>query len=345
MRRTRLAPLSVAVLLLATACTGAQSQAPTSLAPPASDGATPGPTFEPASVVIGLDAFGGAVPVYAAQQQGFFATYGITATIDTYSVGLDTLNAALAGTADFGWAFDYGSLGAMSADQLRYVATLSRNEPGFHKLALTAAVPAPEDLAGKRMGIVTGTQQHYVTLAYLDKLGIARDDVELVSFGAVLEIVAGMRTNQIGAAWVFGQGVDEAEKIEGVKIVADDGEVLTGGRGFLIATRKIVEEQADVVERVLRALVDAETWVKANDADFAITAAYIADQLKAPVDGVLANLQSTEVTVSFDQSDLDTLEDFAAFRTELTPDKPLDVEKYLALDPLRAVDPGRVSIP
>jgi len=345
MRRIRWAAFSGVVLLLSAACTAAESPVPTTSVAPATSVASAAPSYAPASVVIGVDAFGGAVPVYAAQQQGFFADYGLTVRIDTYSVGLDTLNAALAGTADFGWAFDYGSLGAMSADQLRYVATLSRNQPGFHKLALAADVAGPMDLAGKRLGIVTGTQQHYVTLAYLDKLGIARDEVELVPFGAVLEIVAGLRTDQIDAAWVFGQGVEEAQKVEGVTIVADDGEVLTGGRGFLIATRKIVQEQPDVVERVLRALVDAEIWVAANDADFAVTAAFIADELKAPVEGVLANLASTEVTVSFDQSDLDTLERFAAFRTELTPDKPLDVDTYLALDSLRAVDPARVGIP
>jgi NitT/TauT family transport system substrate-binding protein len=299
---------------------------------------------EPVGVTIGLDAFGGAVVVYVAQQQGFFDEQGIDATIDTYSVGLDTLNAALAGTADFGWAFDYGSLGAMAPDQLRYIATLTRTQPGFHQLALTAAVPTPQDLAGKRMGVVAGTQQHYITLKYLEQLGIPADQVELLEFGAPLEIVAGMRTGQIDGAWVFGQGIAEAQAIEGVTIAADDGEVLDNGLGLLIATRAIVEDRPDVVERVLAALVAAEAWIDANDPDLTQSAAYIAEQINAPADGVLANIANADQTVSFTQADVDQLKAFADFRTSLSPDTPLDVDAYLALDPLRAVAPDAVTV-
>jgi NitT/TauT family transport system substrate-binding protein len=348
MRAFHLPAVAIAAVLLIVACTGGGASAPPAATPPgaSSQPATTAPqSFAPVSIRFGVDSFGGAVPLYAAQQQGIFAKYGITATIDTYSVGLDTLNAALAGTADFGWAFDYGSLGAMAADQLRYVAVLERTQAGFHQLALTSRAPSTSELSGKRFGIVEGTQQHYITLAYLDKLGVARDAVELVPFGAVLEIVAAMRTGQVDAAWVFGQGVGEALKIDGVTIVANDGEVLTGGRGFLIATRKIVEEQPDVVERVLRALVEAKEWIDANDPELQATTEYIAGELNAPVDGLRANLENAEVTVSFNQSDVDVLDTFAAFRTELTPDKPLDVPRYLALDPLRAVDPELVTIP
>jgi NitT/TauT family transport system substrate-binding protein len=346
MRSLRSSVALVTATLLIAACTGGASSPPVAT----QSGTTSGPatsaaaSFPPASVTFGVDSFGGAVPLYAAQQQGIFADYGITATIDTYSVGLDTLNAALAGTADFGWAFDYGSLGAMAADQLRYVAVLERTQPGFHQLALTSRVPGTAELGGKRLGVVEGTQQHYITLAYLDKLGIARDAVELVPFGAVLEIVAAMRTGQVDAAWVFGQGVGEATNIEGVEIVADDGEVLTGGRGFLIAARKIVDERPEVVERVLRALIDALAWIEANDPELETTTEYIAGELNAPVEGVRANLENAEFTVSFNQSDLDVLTTFAEFRTDLTPDRPLDVPSYLALEPLRAIDPELVTI-
>ncbi|HXG25245.1 MAG TPA: ABC transporter substrate-binding protein [Candidatus Binatia bacterium] len=347
MRAIRHSILVIATIVLAACGPGGSSSTPPGATGPAGTpaaSASADELFSPVSVTFGVDSFGGAVPLYAAQQQGIFTKYGITATIDTYSVGLDTLNAALAGTADFGWAFDYGSLGAMAGDQLRYVAVLERTQPGFHQLALTSRVPSTAELGGKRLGIVEGTQQHYITLAYLDKLSIPRDSVELVPFGAVLEIVAAMRTGQVDAAWVFGQGVGEAQNIEGVQIVADDGEVLSGGRGILIATRKIVEEQPEVVERVLRALVEAKEWIDANDPVLTITSEYIANELKAPVDGVRANLENAEVTVSFNQDDVELLETFAEFRTGLNPDAPLDVASYLALDPLRAVDPELVTV-
>ena len=299
---------------------------------------------EPEAVSIGLDSFGGAVLVYVADEQGFFADHGIEATIDTYSFGLDTLNAALAGTADFGWAFDYGSLGAMAPDQLRYVATLTRTQPGFHQLAITVGVGGVEDLAGKRIGIAEGTQQHYITLKHLESLGISPDDVELLNFGTVLEMIAGMRTGQLDAAWVFGQGVAEAQQIEGAQIVASDSVVLPGGLGLLIATRTLVEERPEVVERVLAALLDAEAWVDANDPDLAQSAEIIAGRINAPVEGVLANISSADQTVSFTQSDLELLKEFADFRSQLSPDTPLDVESYLALDPLRAVAPDVVTV-
>lgn len=311
-----------------------------------SPGGSGSPGAETAEVSIGLDAFGGAVVVYAAQSQGFFEDHGIKATINTYSVGLDTLNSALAGTEDFGWAFDFGSLGAMQGDQLRYLATLTRTEPGFHQLAVTSAVAAPEDLEGKKMGIVAGTQQHYITVRYLEKFGIPVDSVELINFGTPLEIVAAMRTGDIDASWVFGQGVAEAQNVEGVEIIADDGEVLSAGRGLLIGTRRIVEEEPEVVKRVLEALIDAEAWVNESDANLDTVAEFIATELNVPVDGVLANISRANQTVSFDEEDLATLEEMATFRNEIADGgAELEVERYLGVDLLREVAPDRVTIP
>ena len=84
----------------------------------------------PDKVGFGIDGFGSAVVIYMAQNQGFFSQHGIEATIDTFGAGVDTLNAALAGREDLGFAFDFGSTGAMASNQLRYVAAIARGKGG-----------------------------------------------------------------------------------------------------------------------------------------------------------------------------------------------------------------------
>ena len=82
----------------------------------------------------------------------------------------------------------------------------------------------------------------------------------------------------------------------------DDGIVIERGLGMLIASRGFAEQQADVLARVLEALVEAEQWVTASDDNFKAAGAYIAEQLKAPVDGVMATISNGQPTVTFDSS-------------------------------------------
>jgi len=66
----------------------------------------------------------------------------------------------------------------------------------------------------------------------------------------------------------------------------------------------------------------ADAWIEANDPDLTQTAAYIAEQINAPADGVLANIVGADQTVSLSQADVDQLKAFAEFRTTLSPDVP-----------------------
>ena len=351
MVRGRRAALVVLASLIFASCSGAAGS-PTASGTPGSTTSGTAAGSTPTPVRIGLDAFGGAVVVYVAQQQGYFAKHGLQVTIQTYSVGLDTLNSVLAGTADFGWAFDFGSLGAMTSNQLRYVAVLTRTQPGFDQLAVrTDTVKTPADLQGKKMGITAGTQQHYITVKYLQNIGVPVSSVQLINFGSPLEMVAALRTGQIDGAWVYGQAVQVAQSSKGIALIASDGAVIKQGLGLLIGSASFVRQQPDATQRLLSALIDAENWLKQDPSNLQTAATYIAGQLHAPVAGVLANIKPAEQTVSLRQSDVTYLEQLAAFRNQVAAGNPsasappLNVPQYIDAAPLRAVDPAAVSLP
>ncbi|MDA8380922.1 MAG: NrtA/SsuA/CpmA family ABC transporter substrate-binding protein [Actinomycetota bacterium] len=350
-RRTALA--LVASLMLAGCSAGAATSAPGGAGGTTAAGAqSAAPQGPPTPVRIGLDAFGGAVVVYVAQQQGFFAKHHLNVTIQTYSVGLDTLNAALTGSEDFGWAFDFGSLGAMRTNRLRYVAVLTRTQPGFDQLAVrTATVKSPADLKGKKMGISAGTQQDYITVKYLQKIGVPVSSVQLLNFGTPLEMVAALETGQIDGAWLYGQAIQEAQKAKSISLIASDSAVISHGLGLLIGSTTFLQQHPDTTQRLLAALIDAEKWLDQDPSKNIETAAtYIAAQLKAPVSGVLANIKTAQQTVSFQQSDVSYLEQLATFLNQVTSSgsnpsaAPLDVSQYIDAAPLRAVDPSAVSL-
>jgi len=328
----------VTVVLMTGAC------APTTTAQ-----SSPNPTATVAAVPVdvrfGVDSFAGAVVVYVAREKGFFENEGIRAKIDTYATGADSLNAVLAGMEDFGYAFDFGSVGAMASNQLRYVAAITRAQPGFHKLAMRDDVQGPADLIGKKIGVVFGTTQHFVTVRFLQAQGIPLDKVEMLSFGTPLELVAALRTGQISSAWVFGPAIAEAEKSPRVRLTIDDRVVVTRSTGYLIATRTLVETRADIARRVFTGLLRARNWTNLSSANRNEAMEIVAKDLKVPVASVKATLDLTDFVVNFDETDLATLGTMASFRESLGGARPIgDMRQYLALDPLRQVDPTAVSV-
>jgi len=320
-----------------------QSAAIATSSPPGSLEATPLPS--PVDVNFGIDGFGSAVVIYMAKNQGFFEKHGINATIDTFGVGVDTLNAALTGREDFGFAFDFGSTGAMASNQLRYVAAIARGKGGFQQLAIRENIKDATDLKGKKIGMVTGTTSHFVALKYLEKIGIPASDVELIGFGDVLTEVVALRTGQIDGAWIGGgQAIDEAKTIKGVRLVADDTTVISRSSAYLIATRAFVENEPDALKRVMEALIEAAEWYNASDENKKTAAEHIAAELKVPVEGVAANLGRQEIAVTFDSVDRSTLADLIAFRELLPGATPIgDPEEFIATDALESVAPSAVE--
>ena len=190
---------------------------------------------------------------WVAMERGFFEEEGIEANVSLYGTGIEAIQAVIARQANIGPGLDFAvlNLAAAAEDNMRVVGAIATPNPGFHSLAVRNEINGPEDLVGTTIGYVQGTSEHFVTIRYLEQNGISLDDVELVSFPGLFELVGALRTNDIQAAWVWLTGTQQANEDENLKILTNDSTVLDTVAIYLIASTEWTENNQEALTRIL----------------------------------------------------------------------------------------------
>lgn len=217
------------------------------------------------TVRYATDGYGmGALAIVAADK-GFLKDEGITPIVQTYSYGVDTVDAVLAGNADFGVIIDFPLLTRLAAGKLMSPAVIAEPLPGWHRLYTLADIDIPAGLKDKSFGVATGTAQEFVTRTYLSDNGLDPDkDVKLVGFSSLFEIVGAMKAGRVDAAWIWGEGVQTIEADKAWKFIADDGVVNQSTSALLVTTKDFYAGHKDTVVRTLRAFGKASEYLAAN---------------------------------------------------------------------------------
>jgi NitT/TauT family transport system substrate-binding protein len=296
----------------------------------------------PATVRFGVDSFILGAPVHVATERGIFQKYGINPVVQPFSFGIDTIDGVLAGRTDVGFALDFPLLIRLASRQLRVISAVIEPEPGFHKLAVRRGVSGPGDLRGKRMAIAQGTLQHFVTIRYLQINGIDPAEVQLIPLPSLFEIVAALRRGSIDAGWVWAQGTDEAQQIEGVRILTDDRAAQHQSYGYLAVGAQNLSRNPDTIVSVLRALAEATDWMNAN---LPAAAAIISRRNQAPEARVLTELRRQNAVISLQKKHITALSgllDFMIANSILR--ERLAVPDFFVVRPLQQAAPDRVKI-
>ncbi len=217
------------------------------------------------TVRYATDGYGmGALAIIAADK-GFLKDENINPVVQTYSYGVDTVDAVLAGNADFGVIIDFPLLTRFTAGKLMSPAVIAEPLPGWHKLYTKADLDVPAGLKGKKIGVATGTAQEFVTRTYLSDNGLDPEkDAELVGFSSLFEIVGAMKAGRLDAAWIWGEGVKTMDEDSGWKFIADDGVVNQSTSALLVTTKDYYAKNEDIVVRTLKAFQKASEYLNAN---------------------------------------------------------------------------------
>jgi NitT/TauT family transport system substrate-binding protein len=213
-------------------------------------------------VRFGVDANGLGTQVWVAKDRGDFARYGIVPQIVVFPLGTDALDAVLTGRVDMAVAIDFATATRLRSRQIEIVAAVMQPESGFHKLAVGPTIHVPADLVGKRIGIVRGTSQSFVTTEYLRRHGIPLDRVTLVGMQDLFDEVAALRAHRLDAAFVWANGTDQAQRIAGVHILEDDTSAGVHFYGYLTTGERYARDHAPQIVASLRALTDATRFME-----------------------------------------------------------------------------------
>lgn len=281
--------------------------------------------------------------VIVAKEQGFFEKRGLDIATSNFTSGKQCLDTVIGGGADIATTAEAPVTAAAMAGQP--IAFLARMEYSDLKtvVASKAGIESKADLKGKRIAFTAGTGSEVYTSALLIAAGLKKEDVTLVNLRPQ-EMLPALVSGSIDAFDTWEPHIANAKKAMGADVAEIDTKGVYSETFNIVVMRDYLEKNAPLIEKFLGAMLDAETWMKANPED-AITVVAKAVGIKRED---LAPIWTDYVYhVELDNKQLDTLKTHAAWRLESGNHPPgatmPDFLKILAPGPLKSIDATRVT--
>lgn len=302
--------------------------------------------MEGASFVWAVDAWLGTMGIRAAKELGFFEEENLDVTINDYGMGIDTLDAILAGTAEMGNCATYafiiragkGDIGLCSFD-VGWGAPIG--------LWAREDIKNYEDLEGKKIATVPGSVWDYTWYNALEKGGLTKEDVEMVSFASGVDYLAAAKTGDVDAGIFWDKlylTAEETLKPDGWHVLADFIDVLgpeVKAEWSLIPVKASwAKENPDVVARALRAVRRGSEWANLNPME----AAKLAEKtLGVPAEEAYWIIASNHHYVGISDGYIEKLKEIYDWTVEQEIIEEFDLDSKIITEPLMKLDPNLVT--
>ena len=299
-----------------------------------------------APIMLGLAHESLAALAIIANNKQYFSEQGVDVEVKNYASGKLALNAFLDGEVDLATTADIPIVfKSMKRRDFKIVSTIgsSDNEPRIIALK-NAGINKPEDLRGKRVATQKASAVHFFLHVFLLKNGMDASDVDL-SYMKGKKLPAALAAKEIDAFSMREPFIGEATELLG-----EDNVVVFTAPGLyrktfnLIASKSIIRHKSEHVEKIVKALAQAEAFAIQNEGE-AVT--IVAQALGSKPEKIAAIWKDVSLKVSLDQSLLLGLEGEANW---VLDNKFSDAEKapvyldYMYIDALKSVNPVMVSL-
>lgn len=279
-----------------------------------------------------------------AKKKGFFEKHGLDITVSGFTSGKQCLNAVLGGAAQIATTAEAPTTAAAMAKQP--IAFLARMEYSDLK-TLTAAgskIASLGDLKGKKLAFTAGTGSEVYTVALLKKAGLTKDDVTLTNLRPQ-DMLPALAAGDIDAYNTWEPHISNGLKTLGDKAVQLDTAGIYAETFNIVVMKDYLKENPELVSAFLKALLDAEAWMKANPEEAITVVAEVAGMKR---EDLAAIWKDYIYNVVLDQKQLDVLTAHASWRLESGNHPPgatmPDFATVIDTGPLKAIAPERVTI-
>jgi len=282
--------------------------------------------------------------VIIAKAKGMFEKEGLDITVTNFTSGKQCLDAVVGGGADIATTAEAPvTASAMANQPIAFVAGMEYSDLKT-MTAAKAGIKTKADLRGKKIGFTAGTGSEVYTATLLKAAGLKPGDVTLVNLRPQ-EMLPAMAAGSIDAFDTWEPHIANARKALGENAALLDTRGIYSETFNIVVMRPYLDSNGPLVQKFLRALLQAEAWLKSNP-DQAITT--IADAVGMKRDDLASIWNDYVYHVRIDDRLLAILKLHAAWRLDSGNHPPgatmPDFTKVLALDPLRSVDPSRVTV-
>jgi NitT/TauT family transport system substrate-binding protein len=279
-----------------------------------------------------------------AKEKGFFEKHELDITVSNFTSGKQCLDTVVGGGADIATTAEAPTTASAMAGQP--IAFLARMEYSDLKTLVTveSGISSKEDLKGKRIAFTAGSGSEVYTSALLKAAGLTPDDVQLINLRPQ-EMLAAMAAGSIDAYNIWEPHISNGQKTLGDKVALIDTAGIYSETFNIVTMKPYLAENPELIDRFLRALIDAEAWMKENPED-AITV--IAETVGMNREDLAAIWDDYIYNVVLDDKQLDILKAHASWRLESGNHPPNakmpDFATVIDPEPLKKIDASRVTI-
>lgn len=244
----KLVPQMAAIALLAAGCAGQPA--------------------EPNTLRIGVLPILDALPMYVAQQQGYFAENGLQVEFVPAASAAERDQLMQAGQID-GMINDLVSTMLYNQDEpqvtvVRFARTATPEFPQYSILAAKdSGITTPEDLKGVEIGISEGTVIAYTTDRLLQAEGLAPEDIQTIAVPKIPDRMALLDSGQLKAA-NLPDPLSLLAMQGGATVVVDDSAHPEYGNSLISFSRAFADANPDTVRAFLAAIEKATAEINAD---------------------------------------------------------------------------------
>ena len=282
--------------------------------------------------------------VYIAQEQGYFVDNGLDVLIKDYESGKAAADALIAGEADISTSADFVLVSnSFEHDNLRVLGTVALAKTVELVTRKDTGINQPGDLKGKKVGTTCKSAAEFFLGTFLTFNNLSLQDIEIVDLKPS-EIVDAVVNGDIDAGFTWEPNIFEVKSRLGANTISWPGQ---SGQDFyfiLLTKEKFIEENPQVIERFLRALIRAEEFAKENEAE---TKKFVETKFNYESSYIDYIWQRHDFTVVLPQALIVGMEDQARWSID---NKLIDATQtpnyldYIYMDALEEIKPKSIGI-
>jgi NitT/TauT family transport system substrate-binding protein len=282
--------------------------------------------------------------LFVAEGAGLFQKHGIDGRVILFDVAFLGTEAVIAGQAETASTVEFPLLNYLAKGADLIVPAVMQTADDL-KIVTLKSVAKPEDLIGKRVGLIVGSSAHYGFDQYMTRFKLPRDKVKVISVPAAEQVALFAKGDIDAYIWVEPVVTRGLDVMKGKAHVLSPGlETVMKSRIYLQVMRSWAEKNPDAVVGMLRALVEANDFVKINSER---TGQIVGKKLNLPPEQVpeLIRRGGWNWDLHLDASVVDVFREVTDWMREnkRLAAEPPDIKRVLVPDYLKRVAPSRVT--
>jgi sulfonate transport system substrate-binding protein len=246
---------------------------------------------------------------FVAEAMGTWKQNGVDLSVVDFPTGRESMQALLAGSADFSASTDtpfiFAALQGLKPIILVNYSRYSRDMKIVVRKEGNIDPMAPASLKGKRIATRVGTSGQYMLAKYLEMAGLTIKDVTVIDMSPNDMSVATIRGDIDGFSWTNQAAIVAEKQAPGkIAVMTQAGlEKYFQSHQLLLTSEKVVREKPQLIAAAVKSLFDAEARILSDKS----WASLIADRVRAPAEEIAAATRDFEFAIKFDDRFVDDL--------------------------------------